>query len=99
MSVFHAVRGTSIPLAASLLAADLPAPAPALLALPPLQSHTVGPCSLAQVVMTEALKAWGDDGLDAHLRMVQREYATRAEVVAAACQKVCGATLLHERGS
>ncbi|EFN55510.1 hypothetical protein CHLNCDRAFT_133915 [Chlorella variabilis] len=52
-----------------------------------IQSHTVGPCSLAQVVMTEALKAWGDDGLDAHLRMVQREYATRAEVVAAACQK------------
>lgn len=51
---------------------------------PPPQSHTVGPCSLSQVVAAETLRAWGDGGLDAHLRVVQREYAERAATIAAA---------------
>ena len=36
------------------------------------------------------LRAWGDDGLDAHLRGVQREYAQRAACIAAAAHKVGG---------
>ncbi|KAI3425850.1 hypothetical protein D9Q98_007824 [Chlorella vulgaris] len=52
-----------------------------------IQSHTVGPCSLTQVVTVETLKAWGDEGLDAHVRLVQREYAQRAQRIVAACER------------
>ena len=31
----------------------------------PVQSHTVGPCSLSQVVTAETLRGWGEPGLDA----------------------------------
>lgn len=58
---------------------------PALARLP--QSHTVGPCSLSQVVTAEALVAWGDEGLDAHLRIVQREYAQRCACICAAAER------------
>lgn len=53
-----------------------------------LQSHTVGPCSLSQVVTAATLEAWGEEGLDAHLRRVQAEYARRAAVILAACHQV-----------
>lgn len=52
-----------------------------------MQSHTVGPCSLTQVVTVETLKAWGDEGLDAHVRLAQREYAQRAQRIVAACER------------
>lgn len=52
-----------------------------------IQSHTVGPCSLSQVVTAATLEAWGEEGLDAHLRRVQGEYARRAVVILAACQQ------------
>lgn len=58
-----------------------------------VQSHTVGPCSLSQVLTAEVLSHWGDARLDAHLRGVQREYALRAACITAAAQKViagCG---------
>jgi kynurenine/2-aminoadipate aminotransferase len=51
-----------------------------------LQTHTVGPCSLSQVVVEAALSAWGDDGLDAHLRGVQGEYAKRCFVLCKSAQ-------------
>jgi kynurenine/2-aminoadipate aminotransferase len=51
-----------------------------------LQTHTVGPCSLSQVVVEAALSAWGDDGLDAHLRRVQGEYAKRCFVLCSSAQ-------------
>jgi hypothetical protein len=54
----------------------------------PVQSHTVGPCSLSQVVTAETLRGWGEPGLDAHLRGVQREYAQRAACIRAACEQV-----------
>lgn len=56
-----------------------------------LQTHTVGPCSLSQVVVEAALSAWGDDGLDAHLRRVQGEYANR-------CFVLCKSAQTHLRG-
>lgn len=49
-----------------------------------LQAHTVGPCSLSQVVVAQMLAAWGDAGLCAHLRRVQAAYATRAALCCAA---------------
>lgn len=59
--------------------------------LPPaLQSHTVGPCSLSQVVAAETLRAWGDEGLDAHLRSAQ--VCTRGPRGGGAC---CAVALLH----
>ena len=54
----------------------------------PVQSHTVGPCSLSQVVTAETLRGWGEPGLDAHLRGVQREYAQRAACIWAVCEQV-----------
>lgn len=56
-----------------------------------LQTHTVGPCSLSQVVVEAALSAWGDEGLDAHLRRVQGEYAKR-------CSVLCTAASEHLKG-
>ncbi|PSC74701.1 Adenosine deaminase [Micractinium conductrix] len=52
-----------------------------------IQSHTVGPCSLSQVVAAETLRAWGDEGLDAHLRSAQTEYAQRVATIAVACER------------
>jgi kynurenine/2-aminoadipate aminotransferase len=52
-----------------------------------IQSHTVGPCSLSQVVTAEMLRAWGEEGLDAHLRTIQREYAQRAACIGAAAER------------
>lgn len=48
-----------------------------------IHAHTVGPCGLSQAVVTSLLHAWGDDGLDAHLRTIQREYARRCRLIAA----------------
>lgn len=48
----------------------------------------MGPCSLSQVVTAEMLRAWGEDGLDSHLRTIQREYAQRAACIAAAAERV-----------
>lgn len=55
---------------------------------PSPQSHTVGPCSLSQVITAEMLRSWGEDGLDAHLRTIQREYAQRAACIIAAAERV-----------
>ena len=52
-----------------------------------LQSHTVGPCGLSQAVAVGLLSAWGDAGLDAHLRRAQAEYAWRAAAALAAAQR------------
>ncbi|GAB4823401.1 hypothetical protein N2152v2_010447 [Parachlorella kessleri] len=52
-----------------------------------LQAHTVGPCSLSQVVVAETLAAWGEQGLQAHLRGVQEAYARRAAVMVEAAQQ------------
>ena len=55
-----------------------------------IQAHTVGPCSLSQVVLASTLSAWGPGGLHAHLQRVQSEYAHRAQCMLAAAQEVRG---------
>lgn len=73
------------------VAPHLPVALPASLPLLAcLQSHTVGPCSLSQVVTAETLAAWGEGGLDAHLRRCQQEYAHRAACICAAAQQASG---------
>ena len=52
-----------------------------------LQTHTVGPCTLSQAVVASMLEAWGDTGLDAHLRRIQSEYARRCAVLCRAAAK------------
>lgn len=52
-----------------------------------LQTHTVGPCSLSQTVVASALAAWGDAGLDRHLRQIQAEYARRCAVLCCAASR------------
>jgi DNA-binding transcriptional MocR family regulator len=52
-----------------------------------LQTHTVGPCSLSQTVVASTLAAWGEAGLDAHLRQIQAEYARRCAVLCRAASK------------
>jgi DNA-binding transcriptional MocR family regulator len=55
-----------------------------------LHAHTVGPCGLSQGVAAAMLGAWGDAGLEAHLRRVQAEYARRAATAAAAAARELG---------
>jgi len=55
-----------------------------------LQTHTVGPCSLSQTVVASTLAAWGDAGLDAHLRQIQAEYSRRCAVLCRAAGKELG---------
>lgn len=55
-----------------------------------LQTHTVGPCSLSQTVVASTLAAWGDAGLDAHLRQIQAEYSRRCAVLCRAAAKEFG---------
>jgi aromatic amino acid aminotransferase I len=52
-----------------------------------LQTHTVGPCSLSQTVVASTLAAWGEAGLDAHLRQIQAEYARRCAVLCRAAAR------------
>lgn len=52
-----------------------------------LHAHTVGPCSLSQAVAGALLEAWGDAGLEAHLRRVQGEYARRCAITLAAADR------------
>lgn len=48
------------------------------------EGSTQFPCGLGQSALLGLLSAWGNDGLDAHLRMVQREYKRRRDVLEAA---------------
>jgi DNA-binding transcriptional MocR family regulator len=52
-----------------------------------IHAHTVGPCGFSQAVVSGALTAWGDAGLDAHLRRIQAEYAKRCAIVVAAAKR------------
>lgn len=40
----------------------------------------------AQVTMAELLQHWGEEGFEAHVRTMQREYAGRAAALQAAAQ-------------
>ena len=53
----------------------------------PLTHSQVGPCSLSQALVSATLAAWGDRGLDMHLRRVQAEYARRARLMLAAADR------------
>lgn len=46
-----------------------------------LQMQTLGPCGLTQVVTHALLEQWGQQGLDDHLRQVQKIYLTRLEAM------------------
>lgn len=61
-----------------------------------LQTHTVGPCSLSQTVVAATLAAWGDAGLDAHLRQIQAEYSRRCAVLCRAASRELGNGCLAE---
>ena len=52
-----------------------------------LHTHTVGPCSLSQTVVASTLLAWGEAGLDAHLRKIQAEYTRRCTVLCEAASR------------
>lgn len=39
------------------------------------------------MAVSRLLTLWGEDGLDSHLKMVQREYARRAAVMCAAAEE------------
>lgn len=41
---------------------------------------------LKQVTMAELLQHWGEEGFEAHVRTMQREYAGRAAALQAAAQ-------------
>jgi len=47
----------------------------------------LGPCATTQVMVAEMLQAWGEEGLEGHVRNMQLEYGRRAGVVLAAAEK------------
>lgn len=46
-----------------------------------LHASTIGPCSFTQVMIAEVLAAWGQDGLEQHLKKMQVDYKKRAAIV------------------
>lgn len=52
-----------------------------------LHASTMGPCSYTQVMIHEVLEAWGNEGLQTHLKKMQTEYKKRAAIVQEAAEK------------
>ncbi|PSC75895.1 B Chain Kynurenine Aminotransferase Ii Inhibitor [Micractinium conductrix] len=52
-----------------------------------MQAQTLGPSGLSMALTDALLAEWGDAGLDAHLRLVQSEYAAKAAALHAAAQR------------
>lgn len=50
-------------------------------------------CRCAQVMIHEVLEAWGNKGLQTHVRKMQTEYKKRAAIVQEAAGKIYSSTL------
>uniref|UniRef100_A0A061S2W1 Kynurenine/2-aminoadipate aminotransferase n=1 Tax=Tetraselmis sp. GSL018 TaxID=582737 RepID=A0A061S2W1_9CHLO len=46
-------------------------------------SSTMGTCSMTANIIYELLSKWGDEGLDAHLKRIQSEYAAKSRTIIA----------------